>query len=181
MPDPDTKEPTAADVAAYSLGRLVEDTRTTLLLSGALAAARAYCGWHVIPERAGVVLTLDGPGAPLLVLPTLRLVEVTAMTEDGVTIDPATLEWSTRGLVYKAGRGCWSRKFRGVVATIKHGFVEAPDFNAAVLAAVDRVGAGGAEVVGPFQFPSAGQAAAGATFSAAEKAILDLYRLEPAP
>lgn len=181
MPDPVTGEPTAADVAAYSQGLLPEvDSRTTLLLNGALAAARAYCGWHVIPEVEETV-TADGPGSPLLVLPTLRLVELTELSEDGTDLAIDEVEWSGRGLVRKAGRGCWTGKYRGITAKIKHGFASAPDFNTAVLAAVDRVGAGGAETVGPFKFPDAGSASAGSTFSAAEKAILDLYRLEPQP
>lgn len=176
MPDP-----TAADVEDYSQGLLAEsDSRTALLLAGALAAARAYCGWHVIPEVEETV-TVDGPGSPLLVFPTLRLVDVTELSEDGTAVDLAGVEWSGRGLVRKAGRGCWTGKYRGITAKIKHGFTSAPDFNTAVLAAVDRVGAGGAETVGPFKFPDAGSASAGSTFSAAEKAILDLYRLEPQP
>lgn len=181
MPDPVTGEPTAADVAAYSQGLLAEtDSRTNLLLAGALAAARAYCGWHVIPEVEATV-TIDGPGSPLLVLPTLRLVDLTELSEDGTTVDLASVEWSGRGLVRKATRGCWTGKYRGITAAINHGFATAPDFNAAVLAAVDRVGAGGGETVGPFKFPDTGSASAGSTFSAAEKAILDLYRLEPQP
>lgn len=174
-------EPTPADAAAYSQGRLVDgDNRTTLLLDGALAAARAYCGWHVIPEKSDV-MKVDGPGSPLLVLPTLRLVDIAALLEDGLTVDLDTVEWSGRGLVRKASRGCWTGKFRGIEASVTHGFDTAPDFNAAVLSAVDRVGAGGAETVGPFKFPDMGSASAGSTFSPAEKAILDLYRLEPQP
>lgn len=181
MPDPVTGEPTAADVAAYSQGLLAEaDARTTLLLGGALAAARAYCGWHVIPEVEETV-TVDGPGSPLLVVPTLRLVDVTELSEDGTAVDLAGVEWSGRGLLRKTSRACWTGRYRGIAATIKHGFASAPDFNSAVLAAVDRIGAGGGETVGPFKFPDSGSASAGSTFSAAEKAILDLYRLEPAP
>jgi hypothetical protein len=180
MPDPDTGEPTAADVAAYSQGRLSQDdSRTTLLLAGALAAARAYCGWHVIPECEETV-TVDGPGSPLLVLPTLRLVDLTQLAEGGVQLDVDSVEWSGRGLVRKPGHGCWTAKYRGITATMTHGFTSAPDFIAAVLAAVDRVGCGGGETIGPFKFPDAA-VASGSSFSTAEKAILDLYRLEPTP
>jgi hypothetical protein len=182
MPDPGTGEPIGDDVAAYSQGVLAaSDPRTGLLLSGALAAARAYCGWHVIPELVGEELTLDGPGSSLLVLPTLRLTDITALTENGVAIDVETLEWSIRGLVCKPYRQRWTNEFRGIVATVNHGFTTAPDFNTAVLAAVDRIGTGGREVVGPFQFLESSAPAAGSMFSPAEKALLDLYRLEPAP
>lgn len=181
MPNPDTGEPTGDDVAAYTQGLLVSgDTRTTLLLNGSLAAARAYCGWHVVGEKEQTV-TLDGPGSPLLVLPTLRLTAVTEIIEDGVDLDVDLVEWSARGLVYKHERACWTNKYRGVQITYTHGFTDVPDFNAAVLSAVDRIGAGGREVVGPFQFPDTGSASAGSAFSEFERAILDLYRLEPQP
>lgn len=176
MPDP-----TPADVAAYTQGRLGEtDPRTPLLLAGALAAARAYCGWHVTGEKS-VDLVIDGPGAPLLVLPTLRLVALTALSEDGVHLDVDTIEWSGRGLLFKPGRACWTKKLRGITASITHGFEDAPDFKAAVLSAVDRVLTGGPEVIGPFQYPTGTPAIAGTAFSGAEKGILDLYRLEPRP
>lgn len=189
MPDP-----TPADVAAYTQGRLAEtDPRTPLLLAGALAAARAYCGWHVTSEREDTV-TVDGPGALMLMLPTLRLVELTDVIEDGVELDLAKLEWSMAGMVRKVGHlshhgyyghherrraGGWTSRLRGITVTMKHGFETAPDFNAAVLSAVDRVLTGGREVIGPFQYGTETPAAAGSAFSAAEKAILDLYRLEP--
>lgn len=183
MPNPDTGEPNGDDVAVLTQGRLAAgDSRTTMLLSGALAAARSYCGWHVIGERT-VTLTLDGPGSPLLVLPTLRLTDISALTEDGQTIDPLTLEWSQLGLVYKAARARWTRRYRGITATITHGFADAPDFNNAIVSLVDRLslGQGGPEVIGPFQFPGAPSVQSGAMFTGIEKALLDQYRLEPQP
>lgn len=183
MPNPDTGEPNGDDVAVLTQNRLAAgDPRTTMLLGAALAAARSYCGWHVIGERT-VTMTLDGPGSPLLVLPTLRLTDIAALTEDGQIIDPLTLEWSELGLVYKAARARWTRRYRGITATITHGFTEAADFNNAIVSMVDRLsqGQGGPEVVGPFQFPGAPAAASGAVFTGIEKALLDQYRLESAP
>ena len=50
--------------------------------------------------------------------------------------------------------------------------------NMAVLTAVERGSFGAArEVIGPFQYTTTG--AVNSTFSEAEKAVLDLYRLEP--
>ena len=71
-------DPTVTDVVAYSQGRLEEDARTTALLAGSLAAARTYCGWHVIGEKTESI-TVNGPGTNLLVLPTTRLAEITAL------------------------------------------------------------------------------------------------------
>lgn len=98
----------------------------------ALAAVRRYCGWHVTPEQDDE-LTLDGPGSTRLFLPTLHLVGVTALTEDGVTVDVADLRWSTaKGVVRKVSGTCWTGRYNGIVTTITHGFDDAPDFDAAV-------------------------------------------------
>jgi hypothetical protein len=85
-----------------------------------VAEVRAFCGWHIAPEVTETV-TLDGPGSSLVVLPTLRLVDLVSITDDGVeVVDP---EWSRSGMVR---RYCWTRKFRGVVAEMTHGFEEWP-------------------------------------------------------
>lgn len=180
-------ELTTADVASYTKGRLsAEDAETARLLAAALGAARRYCGWHVTPIAIDDVITLDGSGTTLLVLPTLRLTELTALTEDGIDVDISQISVSTRGLARKrqgyvgGGAGCyWTDQFGGITATMTHGFAEAPEWESAVLSFVERTAGGisvGREVVGPFQFPSA--TAAGSVFSDAEKMLLDLYRLE---
>jgi hypothetical protein len=85
-----------------------------------VAEVRAFCGWHIAPEVTETI-TLDGPGSHLLVLPTLRLVDLVSITNDGAAVtDP---EWSASGMVRAY---CWTRKFRGVVAEITHGYEEWP-------------------------------------------------------
>jgi hypothetical protein len=55
-----------------------------------VAEVRAFCGWHIAPEVTET-LTLDGPGGYVLVLPTLHLVDLVSVTNDGTAItDP---EW----------------------------------------------------------------------------------------
>lgn len=171
-------------VEQYTQGRLpADDPETARLLGAALAAAQRYCGWPVLFTEDDVV-TLDGPGCSLLVLPTLRLIELTSVVEDGTELDVADLTWSPRGLVRKrpgSYRLGWTAEFGGLVVTMNHGFESAPDFESAVLSAVDRVSAevGGARsVVGPFQYPTS---AVGAAFTAYERSILDSYRLERQP
>lgn len=178
-------EPTVTDVEAYTQGRLLaSDARTATLLAASLSAARRYCRWHVTPQRSDT-FTLDGPGNRVVVLPTLNLVSLVSLTEDAVTVDLTTVQWSTLGLVTKSPDSVWlsplwTSNFQGVVAQVTHGFDNAPDFNLGVLQAVDRVsyGAGGREVIGPFQFPVL-PTAMGSVFAEAERAALDQYRLEP--
>ena len=88
--------------------------------AAAVAKIRGYCGWHIAPEVTETV-TLDGSGGPVIVLPTLQLNDVESITDDGrEVVDP---EWSRSGIVR---RYCWTRKLRGVVAEITHGYEEWP-------------------------------------------------------
>jgi len=193
-------ELTPPDVERYTSGRLAaNDAETQRLLSAGLTAARRYCRWNVNFVE-GDVVTLDGPGSMLLVLPTLRLVNLTSVVENGVTLDVATdLYVSARGLVRKRSGGCWSANYGSIgygsigywsanygsiVVTMDHGFDDTDDFNAAVLSFVDRSSltpdGGRPKAIGPFQYYEEAMAA-GSAFSAVERSLLDQYRLESAP
>jgi hypothetical protein len=99
-----------------------------LTWAATVAEVRAYCGWHIAPEVTETI-TVDGPGGPVLTLPTLRLVDLVSITNDGNLItDP---DWSSSGMVHVYGPvtyhyGAWSRRLRGVVAEITHGYEEWP-------------------------------------------------------
>lgn len=179
-------EPTPDDVAQYTSDRLDADAdETQRLLSTGLTAARRLCGWHVTGVREDDEVTIDGPGSALLVLPTLRLVELAGVVEHGVALDVETdLYVSTRGLVRKRSGARWSQHYSSITVTMTHGFDEAPDFNAAVLSFVDRssyaADGGRRKAVGPFQYEPEAMAAASA-FSAVERSLLEQYRLEAAP
>lgn len=160
----------------------------------ARSVARRFCGWHVTPVLEDDEVMLDGPGSALLVLPTLRLVELTGVVEDGVTLDVAAdLFVSARGLVRKKSGACWSRNYGAIVVTMTHGYDEvdaaaiaagrdqAAGFNKAVASIAER-DANGAKprTVGPFQWDSE-KMADGSAFTVAERALLEQYRLESAP
>lgn len=186
-------ELTTLDVQKFTQGRLAEgDSETTRLLTTGLSLARRYCGWHVTPVIEDDVVTVDGPGGSLLVLPTLRLVEVTKLVEEGIEADLDTVSVSPRGLLRKKtgyaggdyGFGsCWSPHYSAIEVTMTHGFAEAPEWQSAVLSYIDRtslaVGGGQREAVGPFVFPAT-SAAAGSAFTDTERMLLDLYKLESA-
>src|SRR5690242_16511608 len=111
MPDLD-----AAAVEQYTQGRLHRDDLETLrLLAYGVAAARRFCGWHVSPVIEADEVTLDGPGGRLLTLPTLRLDELTQITEDGTDLVLADLEVSSKGMVRKRSGACWTARFSGLV------------------------------------------------------------------
>jgi hypothetical protein len=154
--------------------------------TGGEAAAQRWCGWHVTPEMEQRVV-LDGPGGQLLRLPTLCVTELVDVTEDGIALDVADLEWSRIGLVRKRSGAAWTDRLGGVVVTMVHGFAEAQDFEVAVLSFTDRMSRAAADgglpvAVGPFRWSEdQDRAAGGSAFSAVELSILDQYRLERSP
>lgn len=135
-------ELTIDDVRSYS-GRLDEfdDDVLQALLDAALAAARRYCGWSVTPVIEDAELVADGPGGRVLSLPTLNLITVTAVTEEGVALDVTKLDVSRRkGTVKKHSNWVsWSGRDGVIAVTMTHGFTEteAADWRRAVLRLVD--------------------------------------------
>ena len=84
-----------------------------------VASVREYCGWHIAPEVDEEV-TVDGSGCAVQMLPTLRLVDLVSITNDGAAV--SNPEWSAAGFV----RGSWTCRLRGVTATMRHGYEDWP-------------------------------------------------------
>ncbi|MEV8028450.1 hypothetical protein [Cellulosimicrobium funkei] len=124
----------AEQLEAHTKGKISSgDPRAELLLKGASTAIRRHCGWHVAPVLDADKLVLDGPGGPVLKLPTAYLLDVVELEQDGHPIDPATLEVSRKGLVRLPSGRRWTRRYGGVRITIKHGLTAADDVAAIVL------------------------------------------------
>lgn len=116
-----------------------DDNAAQEAIDAALAAARRYCGWHVSPVREDV-LEVDGTGGRVLSLPTLNLISVLEVTENGYTIDVSGLDVSRRkGTIEKYPYGCWTSRSGGITVTMTHGFteVEASDWRQAIVGLVD--------------------------------------------
>jgi len=187
----------ASVVELATAGRLDrDDTETQRQLDAALAAARSYCGWHVTPSVPDAEITIDGPGGPLLMIPTLNMTALSSLTEDGTDVDVAALSWSRRGMVLKRHPhllppnqshylpwNWWTDWFQGITVVVTHGYDNAPDFEAAVLSAIAR-GAFSAvdtvKAIGPFQYDTSPVASSG-TFTQSELSQLDKYALERRP
>ncbi len=173
---------TPAALANYTKGRLAEsDSETIRNLAAGTAAAQRWCGWHVTPVKEDHEVEIDGPGGPLLRLPTLRLEALVSIVEDGVTLNLADLEWSRIGLVRKKSGAWWTAKMGAITVKMDHGFEDAADFEAAVLSVADRMSlapTGGQPIgVGPFKWAE-DKVTAGSAFSMVELSILEQYRLE---
>lgn len=161
----------------------VDPTRLALLLDQASARVRAYCGWHIAPKLTGAVVVADGTGGRTLSLPTLLLVDLVSVSEDGTALDVATVDWSAHG-VLELPRA-WTCRRRGVVAVIDHGYEETPDeIGAVVCSIVARMAPNPLGLVreqtGPFSvtYPqTAPNQAGGIALNLAEEAALAPYRI----
>lgn len=146
----------------------------------ATAAARSYCGWHVTPVSADEEIVLDGPGSRILVLPTLKLTELTSVAENGVELDLADLSWSATGLVAKRDGSYWTDQFGAIAVTFSHGYASAPDFDHAVAVIAEAIasGRGDAALVRKRVDDVEYQWASGADSLAGTAGLLDKFRLE---
>lgn len=111
-----------AEALSAATGDEVEasDPRVLPLLDGASAAIRKYCRWHVAPVLEES-LTVDGSGADVLELPTARLLSLVEVTDDARPVPVAELDASQAGMISRRG-GCWSSRFSGVTARVRHGY-----------------------------------------------------------
>ena len=132
-------ELTTEDVEFFTGGRLGDGIETERLLAAALAVARKHCGWQVnlVSEQQVMV---DSPGGKVLSLPTLNLVSLDAVSEDGADVDVSTLRYSTRtASVTKKSGASWKPGLGVVEVTMTHGYEDPADFHQAVLTMVDRM------------------------------------------
>lgn len=165
----------------------------------ALAAVRAYVGWHLAPATSET-LTLDGPGAPVLLLPTLRVTELASITEEGNLVAEDSYEWSATGVVRRRRTGptlygsstyfgpSWTSRFRGLEVTLTHGYDVMPP---EVSSIVDRLAARALEgSTGSAVLTQVGQVAYATgedglpvtdTLSSLDRGVLDRYKLPARP
>lgn len=146
------------------------------------AAIRRFAGWHIAPVLTET-LTVDGPGGRLLTLPTMRVVDLTAMTVDGEAVLVDDYEWSARGQVRYAS--LFPATWRAVTVTLEHGYPleDVEDVVAAAVAYTRRL------IRNPDRLRSetvagysgAWDTVAGVGLDTAELAILAPYRLNASP
>jgi hypothetical protein len=112
------------------------------LLDAASSMIRRYCGWHVAPVVTEE-LVVDGRGGATVMLPTLRLLNLLALSEvtssTVITVYPPTeVEWSRDGYLRKRGCGHWTDYLQGITAEVEHGFADYGDLTVMVLTMVAR-------------------------------------------
>lgn len=147
----------------------------------AVESVRSLCGWHVWPVREDR-LRLDTTGGRWVKLPTLRLVELSAVIVDGKPLDLDTVEWSDKGMV-RLTRGRFPEGYGRVVVEFRHGFNTPAALGGVVAAIAGRamLAAGGATLrVGEVSVGATGGGPGGnlAPLSS-EWHLLGRYALEP--
>lgn len=151
----------------------------------ALAEVQAYCGWHISPSRTET-LSLDGSGATVQPLPTLRMTALVSLSVDDEIVDTASVEWSEAGFIRRDA--AWTSRLRGVVVEITHGYATMP---LDVQAVIDRLAARHLEAdtmssmlvqVGQVRAAVGGDGLpASAVLTELDRHVLDRYRLPPRP
>lgn len=172
---------TGEELAAFRQPAETPLDKAAVAVAIASGIVRAYCGWRI--DFARESFTVDGNPTRLLVVPTLRLTDVSAVTVDGVAlVDGTDFTWSGSGLLWTTS--AWTGPARSVVVDVEHGYDPVPDeVRGVVLAVAARslVSPSGETRLstGPF---SVAYGATGAAFSLldSEKDALNPYRLEQA-
>lgn len=108
-------------------------------LEQAEALVRGFCGWHVAPLREDDVLTVDGTGSSILPLPSLKVVGISSIVEDGIAVDLSTVTWSASGWIKKR-YGRWTCEPGGVVIILDHGHETVPAEVTAIVQAIAQRG-----------------------------------------
>ncbi|WP_194385362.1 hypothetical protein [Microbacterium luteum] len=107
-------------------------------LKAAHGAVRRFCGWHVAPTITETI-TLDGRGGADVLLPSLRVVELTSVLNDGVDVT-ANVDTSRAGIL-RLVEGTWTDRLGRITVTLTHGYDldEVPEV-AAIIAGVAKRG-----------------------------------------
>lgn len=187
---PSTVEPIVlvADLEAYQSG----DPQG--LIDAATAAVRRYCGWHITPTRTET-LTLTSDGSSTLMLPSLCVFDVAAVTYGETLLAPDDYAWTPYGVIALSRSllyGCaplWTTVLPQTVSvTLTHGFAAAPDVEGVILSMVARAQVSPSGVIRSqvgqvgFTYSQTGTGQAGGiAMLPNEISTLDLFRLAPRP
>jgi hypothetical protein len=125
-------------------GPLADEAAAQQALDQATTLLQAVTGQH-LEHVADDKVTLNGDGSRTLLLPELPVTAITAVTVEGVALDPSEYQWDANGLLRLDG--CCSvfpRRLASVDVTYSHGYDPVPDDLALACAKLAcRVMAGG--------------------------------------
>lgn len=101
-----------------------QDPPALFALDSATAMVRAVLGQY-IEEVEDEVITLDGTGTRVLLLPETPVSDVSLIEIDGEELDSDYYQWSADGYVRKLN-GVWIGDLRSIEVTYSHGYATTP-------------------------------------------------------
>ena len=112
-------------------------------MRAAQGAIRRECGWHVAPVITET-LVIDGAGGRELLVPSLRVIELVSVLNDGDDVTDK-VRFSRRAGVLELDAG-WSCKVASIEVTMRHGFPanDVPDVAALIVTLTKRASQGAA-------------------------------------
>lgn len=114
-------------------------------MRAAQGAIRRECGWHVAPIITET-LVVDGSGGTELLLPSLRILELVEVLNDGQDVTEHVKFSPDSGII--GLRSGWSCELGGVSVRLLHGYepAEVPDVAGLIVTLTKRAATGGTVV-----------------------------------
>ena len=125
---------------AMRLPRSIQDDVVEDVIRRAVARLRAYCRWHVFPEREETV-TLSTNGSASVLLPSLRVLDVSRVAIGGWELDTDAYGVDRDGRLRLNGGRRFPDMLGGLEVTMRHGYAEddVDDVRDVLLSMVERV------------------------------------------
>lgn len=145
MPEQSTEEQPDLLLAAAEIQAVTNRDMPTELAKAIAAlatdAVRDYCGWRVA-KTATETITLASRGTRTIFLPSLHIVSIDAVIENGVTVAAGDgYDWDEAGILHRVGRRRWHAGRRTVEVTLTHGHARCPGGIATAIASAVARGA----------------------------------------
>lgn len=176
----------SVDQLQGAMGRTLNRDVAIYALDRASAAVRGACGWVISREVVADEVHNSSRYRRKLFLPTLHLVSIESVVEDGVTLTAdEDYAFDRVGILYKVG-GWWTTNIDGLVVSYTHGYQ--PEEKQMDLARTVTVAAAKRLLANPFDHQSestgteswvASQSSIGVTLTKDERADLGPLMMEP--
>lgn len=132
---------TAEELEAFTKGQVdAMDERVTSAIKAVTSSIRREAGWHIGPVVENHTLVLDGPGGKKLNLPTMKLLDLKSLTNQGKVLDLLgdAVDWSEIGLVELRDGTRWTDRYRKIQAVLDHGYEDYSDLKFLTLSLASR-------------------------------------------
>lgn len=117
---------TSEDLRNYLGIQEIDRARADFILGGVTTEVIKASGGQSFDKIDTDMVTLDGSGHSVLMLPLIPVHDVLAVTEAGVELEESAYEWSHTGILRKLN-SYWLQRFRNVTVQYRYGYEEVPE------------------------------------------------------